>query len=103
MRGVAESVNAKAPRIAGFAIGTVTDQSRAQQRCNLDVIVTLRQMKTVSRIRDSELGVTAIDRVASKARVIAKILAAGSAIRAIAIGPAKPRDSYAVSDCEVRI
>src|SRR5258707_12177410 len=60
-------------------------------------------MKTVSRIRDSELSVTAIDRVTGKARVIAKILSAGSAIRAIIIGPAKPRDSHAISDCEVRV
>src|SRR5258705_9045750 len=60
-------------------------------------------MKTVSRIRDSELSVTAIDRVTGKARVIAKILSAGSAIRAITIGPAKPRDSHAISDCEVRV
>ncbi len=57
-------------------------------------------MKTVSRIRDSELGVTAIDRVTGKARVIAKILSAGPAIRAITIGPAKPRDSHAISDSE---
>ena len=103
MRGVAKAIHAKAPRIARFAIGSITDQSRAKQRCNLDVVVTLRQMKTVSRIRDGELGVTAIDGVTGEARVIAKILSAGSAIRAIAIGPAKPRDSHAISDCEVRI
>src|SRR4029453_16146198 len=60
-------------------------------------------METVSRIRNSELGVTAIERVTGKARVITKILPAGSAIRAIAIGPPKPRDSDAISDCEVRI
>ena len=59
MRRVAKTVNAKAPRIAGFAIRSVTDQSRAKQRCNLDIIVTLRQMETVSRIGHGELGVTA--------------------------------------------
>src|SRR6266487_6582487 len=103
MRGVAESVNPKLPRIPRFAIRSVTDQSRAKQRCNFDIIVTLRQMETVSRIRDGELGVTAVDGVTGKACVIAKILSAGSAIRAIAVGPAKPRDSHAVSDCEVGI
>jgi hypothetical protein len=60
-------------------------------------------METVSRIRDCELGVTAIDGVTGKAGVIAKILSAGSAIRAIPVGPAKPRDSHTISDCEVRI
>ncbi len=98
MRRVAESVNAKTPRIARFAIRSVTDQSRAKQRRNLDVAVTLRQMETVSRIGHSELGVTAVDRVTRKARIIAKILSAGLAIRAIAVGPAKPRDSDAISD-----
>jgi hypothetical protein len=100
MRGVAETINAKAPRIPRFAIGSVTDQSGAKQRRNLDVIVTLRQMETVARVRDGELGITAIDRVTGKPRVIAKILSTGSAIRAIAIGPAKPRDPHAIADCE---
>src|SRR5262245_52282189 len=98
MRGVAKAIHTKASRIARFAIGTVTDQSRAKQRCNLDVVVTLRQMKTVSRIRDSDLGVTTVECVTGKARVVAKIFSARSAIRAVAIGPAKPRDSNAVAD-----
>ena len=37
MRGIAKAINAKAPRIARFAIGAITDQPRAKQRCNLDV------------------------------------------------------------------
>src|SRR4051812_4918530 len=57
-------------------------------------------MKTESRVSDAELGVTAVNRVTGKARVIAKILSAGPAIRAITIGPAKPRDSHAISDRE---
>src|SRR5947208_7523404 len=60
-------------------------------------------MKTVPRIGNGQLGVTAVDGVTGKAAVIAKILSAGSAIRAIAVGPAKPRDSHAISDCEVRV
>src|SRR6185369_13800352 len=57
-------------------------------------------METISRIHDGELGVAAIECVPGKTRVIAKILSAGSAIRAIAVGPAEPRDSHAISDCE---
>src|SRR5213076_2197244 len=60
-------------------------------------------MKTVARIGNGELGVTAIDGVTGKAGIIAKILSAGSTIRAIAIGPAKPRDSNASPDYVVRI
>src|SRR5436305_6056957 len=60
-------------------------------------------MKPVPRIGNGQLGVTAVDRVTGKAAVIAKVLSAGSAIRAIAVGPAKPRDSHAISDCEVRV
>src|SRR5204863_8970032 len=47
-----------------------------------------------------DLVVIAIERVPRKARTIAKILSARSAIRAIPIGPAYPRDSHALSDCE---
>jgi hypothetical protein len=57
-------------------------------------------METISRIGNSELSITAIKRVTGKARVIAKILSAGPAIRAIAISPTKPWDSHAISDCE---
>jgi hypothetical protein len=100
MRSIAKTINTHATSIARFAIGPITDQSRAKQRRNFDVVVTLRQMKAVSCIRNGELGVTAIEGVTGKARVIAKVLPAGSAIRAIAIGPAKPRDSHAIADCE---
>src|SRR5436305_10548594 len=57
-------------------------------------------METVSRVGHSEPGVTAVDRIAGEARVITKIFSAGSAIRAIPISPAKPRNSDAISDCE---
>src|SRR5262245_4225672 len=100
MRGVAKTIQANAPRIARFAIGAVTNQSRAKQRRNLDVVITLRQMETISRIREGELGVTAIERVTGEARVITKIFSVRSAIRAFAISPAKPRDSDAISDGE---
>jgi hypothetical protein len=59
-------------------------------------------METVSRIGNRELSVTTFDRVAGKPSVIAEILSARPAIRAITIGPAKPRDSHAISDREIR-
>jgi hypothetical protein len=55
-------------------------------------------MKTESRVRDHELGVTAVDSVARKTRAIAKILAIGPTIHAFAIGPAEPRNPDAIAD-----
>src|SRR5215475_3812278 len=60
----------------------------------------LRQVETVSRIGNGELGVTAVERVTGKARVIAKIFSSGTAINAVAVSPPKPRDSHAIVDCE---
>src|SRR5215813_699759 len=57
-------------------------------------------MKTVPSIRHCEFGVAPIDCVPSKARVIAKILSAGTAICAGTIRPTKPRDPHTISDCE---
>src|ERR1051325_4959971 len=58
-------------------------------------------MKTVARVRDGEFGITAVDRVAGKLRVVAEILALRSTIAAVAIGPAEPRNTDSVSDCKL--
>src|SRR5215475_8842912 len=101
MCGVAEPVNTKTPSIARFAIGSVTDQSGAKQGRDLNVIVTLRELETVSSIRDGELGVAPIEGITGKPRIVAEVFSAGSAIRAITIGPAEPRDSHTIADREV--
>src|SRR5205823_11038737 len=88
VRGVAKTINAEAARIACFAIGTIPDQPSAEQRRNFDIIVALWQRKTEPRIGDGEFGVAAVDRVASKTRVVAQILPARSTISAVAIRPA---------------
>jgi hypothetical protein len=66
----------------------MANQPGAEQRRNFDIIVALWQMKTESRIGDGEFGVAAVDRVASKTRVVAQILPARSTISAVAIRPA---------------
>src|SRR5262249_27624988 len=76
MRSIAKPVNAEPTRISRFPIGAVTDQAGAKQRRYLNIIVTVRQMKTVSRIGNREVGVTAIDGVTGETRVIAEILPA---------------------------
>src|ERR1051325_5197527 len=60
-------------------------------------------MKTKSGICDGVLGVTAIDRVAGKTRIIAKIFPIRSAISTIAIRPTKPWNANSISDLEFRI
>ena len=103
MRGITKAINAESARISGFAIGTITDQPRAKQRRNLDIIVTVRQMKTESCIGDSEFRITAIDGVAGETRSIAQIFPVRSTIGAFAIGPAKPRNADTVANFEFRI
>jgi hypothetical protein len=60
-------------------------------------------VKTKSCIRYGELGVAAIDSIASETRPIAQILPVRSTINAFAIGPTKPRNAYAISDLKFRI
>jgi len=60
-------------------------------------------MKTESGIGHSELGVTPVDGIASETRVIAQIFPTRAAISALTIGPAKPRNAYAVANFEFRI
>src|SRR5207253_5654303 len=87
VRGVAKAIDTEPPRVPRFTIGTITDQSRAKQRRDLDVAVAVRQVKTVSRIGDGEFGVTAVDGVASETRTVTEILPARSAISAVTICP----------------
>ena len=103
VRGVAKTIDAEPSRISRFAIGTITDQSRAKQRCNRDITVAIWQMKAESRISDGELGVTAVDCVPGKTRVVAEILPVRSTINAFTVRPTQPRNAYAISDFELRI
>src|SRR5207244_5296656 len=103
MRGVAKTINAEASRVALFAIGTISDQPGAKQRRSFDIIEVIGQVKTESGIGHGELGVTAVDGVASETRVVAQILPVRSAVSTFAIRPAEPWNTYAVSDRERRM
>src|SRR2546426_12776002 len=98
MRGIAKSINAEPARVASLSIRTIAKHAGAKQRRNIDIVVLLGQMKTKSRVRDHELGVTPVNGVASKARAIAKIFAIGPTIHAFAVRPAKPRNPDATTD-----
>src|SRR6266404_1134484 len=100
MRRISKTINAEPFRIPSSSIRTVTEHSGAKQRRNVDIVVTVRQMKTIARVGDRELGVTSVDVVAGKFSFIAKVFAVGSTIRAVAVGPAEPRNSDPISNCK---
>ena len=97
VRGIAETVNAEAMRVASFAIGAVAEHAGAQKRRRLDIVVFVRQMKTKSRVRNGELGVTPINSVAGKLRAVAKVFALRSTISAFPVRPAQPRNANSVT------
>src|SRR5437773_10308422 len=98
MRGVAKPINAEPARVASLSIRTIAKHDGAKERRNIDIVVLLGQMKTESRVRDNELGITAVDGIAGKARAVAKIFAVGSTVNAFAVGPAQPRNPDAIAD-----
>src|SRR5205823_2433477 len=102
MRGVAKTINAEPFRIASFSIRSVTKHSRAEERRKIDIVVFIRQGKTISRVGDGELGVAAVDVIASKFSFIAKILPVRSTISAFAVGPAEPWNADTISNRKVR-
>src|SRR5256885_15752954 len=101
MRGVAETVNAEPTGIAGFPIGTIAEHAGAKQRRNIDIVVILRQTKTVARVSHSELRVAAVDVVAGEFSIIAEVFAIRSTISTIAIGPAEPGNADTVANFEL--
>src|SRR6185437_513404 len=103
MRGVTKAINAKPARIPCFAIGAIADQPRTKQRRNLDIIIAVGQMKTESSIGDSEFRITTINCIPGKARLVAQILPVRSTKSALAIGPAKPRNTDTVANLKFRI
>src|SRR6266487_4725168 len=103
MRSVTKAINPKPARIPGFAIGAIANQPRAKQRRNIDIIVTVRQMKTESSIGGSEFRITTINGIAGKARLIAQIFPVRSTKSAFAIGPTKPGNANTVANLKFRI
>ena len=98
MGGGAKPVDADQPRIAGHTQGAVADQPGAHQRRGLDIAVDRVDRKAIPLIGDRQLGITAIDLVASEARVIAEIFAAAAAKFAHPTGPAEPRHANPIAD-----
>ena len=103
VRGIAESVDAESFRVTSLSIRTIAEHSGTEQWCYFNIVVVIRQTKTVSRVGNGELGIPAVDVVTGKLGAVAKILVVRSTISAIAIGPAKPRNADPIADFELLI
>ena len=67
------------------------------------VVVCAGDGKAVSHVRDTELGVSAVDVVAREARAVAEILTAGRAVGAFATRPAQPWNADAIAGSKPRV
>src|SRR5207253_1201013 len=84
VRGIAESVDAESFRVTSLSIRTIAEHSGTEQWCYFNIVVVIRQTKTVSRVGNGELGIPAVDVVTGKLGAVAKILVVRSTISAIA-------------------
>ena len=89
--GGAEAVDAKSPRVPHKVPRAITDQTCAQQRRGVCIVDPRWKLETIARIRDDVFGVAAIEAVAGEPCVIAQVLLAAQAERALAARPAEPR------------
>src|ERR1700737_3774669 len=74
VRGVAEAIEPDALSIARQPQGAIADQAGAEQRCGMQIRITLGQRKTEALVGDAILSVAAIDVIAGEARVHAQVL-----------------------------
>jgi len=94
----AESVEPKPNRVANHSQGSIADQPGAKQRRATCVVKAIRQRKTETRVGNSPFCITAVYRVAGKARSIAEILLSRSTIETLAAGPAQPGNPDPLTD-----
>ena len=68
VRGGAESVDTERAGVSRHRIGAIADQTGAQQRRRMQIVVTGGQRKNEIRIRDSEFRVAAVPLIAGETR-----------------------------------
>ena len=88
-----EAVKAEVLAIACCTVRTMADQSGAEKRRRLDIVIFLGQTKTIASIGQGELRIAAVDAASCEAGKVAKILFTLEAVGALATGPAKPGHS----------
>ena len=85
-----ETVQAKPLCLASHAQRAISDQPGTQQWRCLGVAVSIRHRKAEALIGQGEFTIAAVDLITGKSRLRAQVLAARSAERALATGPAEP-------------
>ena len=93
----AETVNTEAARIARHDERAVADETRAQQRRSVGVVVFGRNREAILRTRGEVFGVAAVEIAAGETRPVAQVLLAPRAVRARAARGAEPRHADAVA------
>jgi hypothetical protein len=96
----AEPRQLAAERLAGKLQRAVADQTSAEQRRRLGVVIAAWQLEAVARVGGRVLGIAAVELVTGEARVVAQILLAAPAIETGAVGRAQPRQADAIADSE---
>ena len=97
VRRGSEAVQAESLGVAGHSQRPVADQARAEERSGLEIRIAVGNRRAEALVGDGELRVAAVQRVTREARVVAEVLAAGSAVTAVAVGPPEPGDADAVA------
>ena len=98
VRRGAETVYADFFRITRGNQRTVTDQSGAQQRGGFGIAINFRNRKTITLVGHRVFRITAVQRVAGKARAVAQVLALAQAIAAMPAGVTQPRHAQSLPD-----
>src|SRR5262245_37270117 len=98
VRRGAKAVDAKTFTITCPSQTSVSDQTGAEQRSGFCITVEIRNRETKALIRNRVICITAIDGVAGKARLVAKILSSPETIRALSAGPAQPWNTDTIAD-----
>lgn len=102
LRRRAETVDAETLCVPRLHEGAIANQPGAEQRRSLRIGVGIRKAKTEPRVGHGVFGVTAIQCVAGELRVVAEVLALGTAKTALPSCPAQPRDADALARLETR-
>jgi hypothetical protein len=95
-----EAVDSEASRIAGLDVRAIADQPGAQERRRFRVPVGHGDPEAEAVVGDSELRITAIERVPGEAGSVAEVFRARSTERAFSARPSEPRDADAIAGCE---
>jgi hypothetical protein len=97
----AETVDAESTSAPRHAVRAVADESGAQERRRVHVVVRVKEGEGDARVRRGVLGVPAVTVTAGEPRVPTKVLLARGAVHTRATHVAQPQDADSHSDVQV--